>query len=58
MEKLLNWKAKQNYAKRLSISELNYAIKDCIECIASGIDSGYYLDEISVYRQELSKRGI
>jgi len=54
--KIINWKAKEQYAKKLSISELSFAINDCIQCVKNGIDQGYYSDEASIYRKELNKR--
>jgi len=56
--KTLNWELKTRIAKSYSIAELCYAIADCLECVKFGIDDGYYLDEISVYRAELKKRGL
>ena len=56
MVKLLDWNAKQTYAKTLTIAQLMYAIKDCLEAAKAGIDEGYYHDEASVYRTELNLR--
>ena len=56
MNKQINWKQKQEYAKKLSKSELSFAINDCIKCIGLKVDEGYYTDEASIYRQELSRR--
>ena len=54
--KTLDWESKQRKARNMTNAELNYAIEDCRACVRLGIDDGYYLDEISVYRKELDKR--
>jgi hypothetical protein len=57
MERTLDWKAKEAYAKKLDVEGLRFAIKDCIEAAtALPENSGYYHDEASVYRKELDKR--
>ena len=56
MEKQINWKAKEALAKKMSISELQYGIADCLKCIEIGLDGGYYADEASIYRKELKER--
>jgi hypothetical protein len=58
MVKLLNWQVKEAIAKKLSVLDLISAIDDCLDCIGLGIDEGYYLDEASVYRRELQRRGV
>jgi len=40
----------------MTIVELEYAVKDCGDCVRCGVDEGYYADEASVYRMELDKR--
>ncbi len=54
--KIINWNEKEKLAKKMSIVELEFAIKDCIDCVRLGIDGGYYQDEASIYRTELNKR--
>lgn len=56
MEKQINWKAKADQAEQMTYAELHGAINDCIECVRSRIDEGYYSDEASIYRTELKKR--
>src|SRR5512147_2463847 len=43
-------------AKNMTPDELNFAIKDCHECIENGINENRYKDESSCYFQELQKR--
>jgi hypothetical protein len=57
MIKTLNWNGKAEIAKGMTENELLYAVSDCVKCVRLGIDSGYYSDEASVYRAELTKRG-
>ena len=59
----INWAAKETQAKQKTIAELKYAIDDCIGCVKAmgtspmfGKDASYYMDEASIYRQELIKR--
>lgn len=54
--KTLDWKSKESKAKKMSIAELEYAIRDCGLCIYNGVDEEYYSDEASVYYKELLKR--
>ena len=56
MNKVIEWKKVAEKARRLSKAELCFAINDCVECVKAGVDGGYYSDEASVYRAELSKR--
>ena len=58
MEKVLNFTKVGAKAKRMSQAELEYALKDCVECVWQEIDEGYYSDEASVYRDELIRRGV
>lgn len=43
-------------ARRMTESELQYAIDDCRECILLNINPDKYRDQISVYKMELSRR--
>jgi hypothetical protein len=43
-------------AKLMSAEGLQFAIKDCHECIENGINENRYKDESSCYYQELEKR--
>lgn len=53
----LDWNTKQSLAKRYTVEQLEFAIKDCIEASQANPDqAGYYHDEASVYRAELMKR--
>jgi len=56
MIKQIDWKQKESKARGMTNKELQYAIKDCGDCVRCGIDGGYYLDEISIYRRELTRR--
>lgn len=56
MHKQLDFVAKAKKAKTMSDDQLEYAIKDCMDCVKKGIDQSYYQDEASVYRDELNKR--
>ena len=56
MKKILDWKAKEAIAKKLTGAELRYAIVDCIDADRAGTGDGYYVDEASVYRKELRNR--
>ena len=55
-QKTINWKQKERIAKKMKIKELRWAIGDCIKTAHLGINSGYYYDEVSIYRKELAKR--
>jgi hypothetical protein len=52
----VNWETQREIAKRKSKKELESAIEQCLECIGNGINEGKYLDQISIYRQELDRR--
>ena len=54
--KQIDWKHTEMYAKSLTFDQLDYAIRDCIECVMLNIDEGYYLDCISVFRAEIRRR--
>lgn len=57
MIKHLDWNKTEASAKAKSDTELLYAYKDCLECIAvNGMNQGYYYDEASVYYKEIKKR--
>lgn len=61
MTKTIDWNAKEAYAKKLTLAQLEYAIKDCIEArdAMKGWNpekEGYYQDEASIYSQELKRR--
>lgn len=43
-------------ARAMTEDGLNFAIEDCRACIKLGIEPDKYRDQISVYRQELSRR--
>lgn len=53
MVKQLDFTAKEAKAKTMTDAELSYAITDCLQC---KVDEGYYMDEASVYQQELARR--
>ena len=63
----LDWDATRNRAQRMSLEALVYAISDCYSAAKSARlleafggkvlkTEGYYMDELSVYRQELNRR--
>jgi len=52
----IDWKGKTQRARKMRKSELEYAIKDCMEAIKAGVDGGYYTDEVGIYRKELKRR--
>jgi hypothetical protein len=56
--KMVDWKRVASKARKMTQAELEYAMKDCMECIKAGCDVEYYSDEASVYRTELTKRGV
>lgn len=63
MAEQINWNATEARAKKMDISELSYAIRDCSAAAAAmlgqrmiGKDSSYYVDELSVYVTELNRR--
>lgn len=56
MSKHLDFVAKSKKAKKMTISQLNYAIEDCMDCVKKGIDVDYYKDEASVYVMEIDRR--
>jgi hypothetical protein len=56
LTKHLDFASKEKKANTMTVSQLEYAIKDCIDCVRKGIDQDYYQDEASVYRTELNKR--
>lgn len=53
---ICNFELEVNKAKRMTIDQLKFAIVDCLECISIGCNPEKYIDQASVYRQELSKR--
>ena len=58
MDKVLNFTYKEKMARRMTTAQVIYAMRDCRACIAAGVDPDYYRDEISVYNQELQRRGV
>jgi hypothetical protein len=56
MEKTLDWDQTARIARGMTDEGLEYSIKDALECVRQGVDGGYYLDQISVYRQEQKRR--
>lgn len=54
--KTINWESKKEIARKMAIKELVYAIDDCLETARMSIDSGYYYDEASIYKEELKRR--
>lgn len=48
--------AKRSIARRMTIEGLRASIADCQECVALGIETGRYCDEISEYRMEIARR--
>lgn len=54
--KLIDWNRTKEYAEKLSIEGLRYAIKDCLDCVKGGVDEGFYSDQASVYQKELNER--
>jgi len=43
-------------AKGMTVEALEFAVKDCHECIENGINENRYKDESSCYFQEIEKR--
>ncbi len=67
MSAQLDWSACKEKAERMSREALAYAISDCykaakaarlLEAYGGKVlkTEGYYMDELSVYRQELNRR--
>ena len=65
MNETINWKLEEARAKRYSIPELLYAIRDAKEALecAEGLEkagmasnAGKYADQISVYSMELKRK--
>ena len=59
--KTLNWKEKEASAKQMTVEELEYSVRDCVEARNASKEwnpenENYYQDEASVYSQELRKR--
>ena len=56
--KVLDWDATAQVASRLTTDSLHYGILDCVEVAKVGVqtDSGYYMDQASVYRCEVNAR--
>jgi hypothetical protein len=40
----------------MTIQQLQWAIADCKECIKIGVNTSKYMDQLSVYRQEVMKQ--
>ena len=53
MNQNIKWKEIEKRAKKMTAPELEYAIKDCLEC---EMNQGKYTDEAGIYRAELKKR--
>jgi len=51
-----DFKTEEIKAKKMTISELQWSINDCAECIRLGINPNKYYDQIGVYRKELLRR--
>ena len=43
-------------ASKMTIQQLQWAIADCKECIKIGVNTSKYMDQLSVYRQEVMKQ--
>ena len=65
MMRTINWKAKQEYARTLTMDQLAFAVRDCGECFKAWNrdpscdydgNAAYYADEASVYRDEMLRR--
>ena len=59
--KTLNWNQVEAKAKKMSVVELAYSIKDCCEARDASRgwnpeNENYYQDEASVYSREYNKR--
>jgi len=57
--RLLDWSAKEDAARKMSVSALYYSIDDCLEAAKAARLTdleGYYHDEASVYRAEINRR--
>jgi hypothetical protein len=52
----VNWESQRKKAEGMTDTQLRGAIEDCLYCIGNGINEGKYLDQISIYRQELDRR--
>jgi len=54
--KTLDWNRTAEHAARLSPQALDYAINDAMACVIGDVDAGFYLDQLSIYRQEQQRR--
>lgn len=59
--KTLNWNQVEAKAKKMSVVELEYSVKDCCEARDASRgwnpeNENYYQDEASVYSRELRRR--
>ena len=59
----IKWNEVEARAKKMTDHELKFAIKDCLEaskaldgCEPKGKDSGYYMDEATIYKKALDSR--
>ena len=43
-------------AKKMNVEQLKWAIADCLECIKLGVNTDKYMDQLSVYREQLAKK--
>ncbi len=64
MKKVIDWKAKESLARKMSDDQLHHAFLDCVQTVSLwrwaddlNDDAGYYFDEASIYWRELKKRG-
>jgi hypothetical protein len=52
------WKSKESLAKKMTVEALEWSAKDAFEAAQSLPEvEGKYMDEVSIYRMELKKRG-
>jgi len=54
----VNWSGEEERAKGLDTASLIGALKDAIEASQVSVNSGKYFDQASIYRRELTSRGI
>jgi hypothetical protein len=54
----VNWSGEEARAKEMDNASLIGALKDAIEASQVSVNSGKYFDQASIYRKELTSRGI
>ena len=54
----VNWSGEEEKSKRMDLASLIGALKDAIEASQVSANSGKYFDQASIYRRELTSRGI